>query len=54
MRLLLPVVLTALLVTGCSEARDAVGGAADCASLASDIARTGLDGIPTAADAEQA
>ena len=28
MRLLLPVLLTCLLVSGCSEARDAVGGAA--------------------------
>ena len=54
MRLLLPVLLTGLLATGCSEARDAVGGAAECASLAGDVARTGLDGVPTAAEAEQA
>ena len=54
MRLLLPLLLTGLLTTGCSEARDAVGGAAECASLATDIARTGLDGVPTAAEAEQA
>ena len=54
MRLLLPLLLTGLLTTGCSEARDAVGGAAECASLAADIARTGLDGVPTAAEAEQA
>ena len=54
MRLLLPVLLTGLLATGCSEARDAVGGAAECASLAADVARTGLDGIPTATEAEQA
>jgi hypothetical protein len=54
MRLLLPLLLTGLLATGCSEAREAVGGAAECASLAADIARTGLDGIPTAAEAEQA
>ncbi len=54
MRLLVPFLLTGLLVTGCSEAREAVGGAADCASLAADIARTGLDGVPTAAEAEAA
>ena len=54
MRLLLPLLLTGLLATGCSEARDAVGSAADCASLAADIARTGLNGVPTAAEAEQA
>ena len=54
MRLLLPLLLTGLLATGCAEARDAVGGATECASLAADIARTGLDGIPTAAEAEQA
>ena len=54
MRLLVPLLLTGLLVTGCSEARDAVGGATECASLAADIARAGLDGVPTAAEAEQA
>ncbi len=54
MRLLLPLLVTGLLATGCAQARDAVGGATDCASLAADIARTGLDGVPTAAEAEQA
>ena len=54
MRLLVPLLLTGLLVTGCSEARDAVGGATECVSLAADVARTGLDGVPTAAEAEQA
>ena len=54
MRLLLPLLLTALLTTGCSQARDALGGAADCASLASDIAGIGLNGLPSAAEAEQA
>lgn len=53
MRLLLPLLLTGLLATGCSEARDAVGGATGCASLAAEIARTGLNGIPTAAEADQ-
>jgi len=54
MRLLLPLLLTGLLATGCSEARDAVGGAAECASLAADIARTGLNGIPSEAEAQEA
>ena len=54
MRLLLPLLLAGLLGTGCSEARDAVGGAAECASLAADIARTGLDGLPNGAEAQQA
>ena len=54
MRLLLPLLLTGLLTTGCSEARDAVGGATDCAALAKDIASAGLDGIPTPAEAQSA
>jgi hypothetical protein len=54
MRLLRPLLLTGLLMTGCADAREAVGGAAECASLAADIARTGLNGIPTAAEADQA
>ena len=51
MRVLLPLLLTGLLATGCSEARDAVGSATECASLAADVVSTGLDGIPTEADA---
>ena len=43
MRLLLPVLLTGLLVSGCSEAREAVGGAAECASLAADVAQRLID-----------
>ena len=54
MRLLLPVLLTGLLATGCAEAREAVGGATECASLATDIARIGLNGVPSPAEAEQA
>ena len=54
MRLLLPLLLAGLLATGCSEARDAVGGAAECASLAADAARAGLDGVPTEAEAQEA
>ena len=52
--LALPLALTALLTTGCSGASDAVRGATDCAALASDIARSGLSGVPTAQEAEQA
>ena len=52
--LALPLALTALLATGCSQASDAVSGATDCAGLASDIARSGLSGMPTQSEAEQA
>jgi hypothetical protein len=52
--LALPLALTALLATGCSGASDAVSGATDCAALASDIARSGLSGVPTAQEADQA
>ena len=54
MRLLLPLLLTGLLVTGCSDAQQAVSSATDCAALAGDVARTGLDGVPTADEATQA
>lgn len=54
MRRLVPLVLAGLLATGCSEAQNAVSGAADCAALASAIAGTGLSGLPTRAEAEQA
>jgi len=54
MRLLLPLLVTGLLATGCSEAREAVGSATECASLAADIARTGLNGIPSEAEAQEA
>ena len=49
--LLLPLVL---LTAGCSEARNAASTVTDCAGLASDVARTGLSGVPTQAEAEQA
>ena len=54
MRLLLPLLLTALLATGCSEAQQVVGSATDCAALATDVARTGLDGVPTQEEATSA
>ena len=54
MRLTLAVLLTGVLLTGCSETRDAVSGASDCAGLAADIARTGLSGVPTQEEAQQA
>ena len=49
--LLLPLVL---LTAGCSEAREAASTVTDCAGLASDVARSGLSGVPTQAEAEQA
>jgi hypothetical protein len=45
--LLLPLVL---LTAGCSEARTVT----DCAGLAADVARSGLSGVPTQAEAEAA
>lgn len=53
MRLLLPLLLAALVSTGCG-ARDAVSTASDCVGLARDVASTGLSGVPTRADVEQA
>lgn len=49
--LLLPL---ALLTGGCAEARDAASAVSDCAGLASDVARSGLAGTPTRAEAEEA
>lgn len=49
--LILPLVL---LTAGCSEARDAASTVTDCAGLAADVARSGLSGVPTQAEAEQA
>lgn len=49
--LLLPVVL---LLGGCAEARDAASTVSDCAGLASDIAQSGLAGVPSQAEAERA
>jgi hypothetical protein len=54
MRRLLPLLLTGVLVTGCSEAQEAVSGATDCAGLAADVARTGLNGVPTQEEATEA
>jgi hypothetical protein len=58
---LLAVPLLALALTGCSDAQDAVQSAAgtakklqDCAGLARDVASTGLDRVPTQAEAEAA
>ena len=52
MRPLLPLLLTALVATGCG-ARDAVSTASDCVGLARDVASAGLSGVPTRADVEQ-
>ena len=43
-----------LLTAGCTGARDAASTVTDCAGLASDVARTGLSGVPTQSEAEQA
>ena len=52
---LLTVLLPLVLLTGgCAEARDAASTVADCAGLASDVARSGLSGTPTRAEAEEA
>ena len=54
-RRLLPVLLPLVLVTaGCQQARDTAATVSDCAGLASDVARSGLSGVPTQAEAEQA
>jgi hypothetical protein len=48
--LLVPV----LLLTGCAQAQEAADTVQDCAGLASDVARSGLGGVPTQEEAEQA
>lgn len=49
--LLLPAVL---LTGGCAGAVETAGTVRDCAGLAADVARSGLAGVPTQAEAEQA
>jgi TolA-binding protein len=49
--LLLPLVL---LTAGCAQARETASTVSDCAGLASDVARSGLSGVPTRTEAEQA
>lgn len=53
-RRLLPLLVLVLLLTGCSEARETVANVQACAGLAADVARSGLQGVPTQAEAEQA
>ena len=53
-RTLVPLLLATLLTGGCASAREAVGDAGDCAALATDVARLGLSGVPSQAEAEQA
>lgn len=53
-RLLTVLLPLALLTSGCAEARDAASTVSDCAGLASDVARSGLTGTPTRAEAEEA
>ena len=54
MRLLLPLAVSGLLLSGCSQAEEAVGTVSDCAALARDVASLGLSGVPSVQDAEQA
>jgi hypothetical protein len=54
MRPVAPLLLTVVLLTGCSEARNAVSTVSDCAALARDVASTGLSGVPTREEAETA
>jgi hypothetical protein len=52
---LAPVLLAlALLAAGCADARSTAETVRDCASLASDVARTGLSGVPSREQAEAA
>ena len=53
-RRLLPLLVPVLLLTGCSEAVDTATTVRDCAGLATDVARSGLAGTPTQAEAEAA
>lgn len=54
-RRLLPALLPlALLAAGCGQTRDAVTTVADCAGIVSDIAGSGLSGVPTQEQAEAA
>ena len=51
---LVAALLTGGLLTGCSEAQDTADRVRDCTALATDVARAGLSGVPTADEAEQA
>ena len=51
-RLLTALLPLALLTAGCSGTRDAVTTVADCAGLVSDVAGSGLSGVPTQEQAE--
>ena len=46
--------VSAVLLTGCADARSKVTTVKDCAGLAADVARSGLAGTPTQAEAEAA
>ena len=53
-RRLLPLLVPVLLLTGCSGAVETATTVRDCAGLATDVARSGLAGTPTRAEAEAA
>lgn len=49
---LLPLLVVPVLLTGCSDTIDTATKVKDCATLAGDLASSGLDRTPTAAEAE--
>lgn len=51
---LLTVLLPLALLAGCADARDTAATISDCAGLASDVASSGLSGVPTQEEAAQA
>jgi len=51
---LIIVALPVLMLTACSEAVESASTVRDCAGLATDVARSGLAGIPTQAEAQAA
>ena len=53
-RRLLPLLVPVLLLTACGEAVETATTVRDCAGLATDVARSGLAGTPTQAEAEAA
>ena len=53
-RALALVLLPLALATGCAQAQDTADKVRDCAALASDVARSGLQGVPTQEEAEAA
>lgn len=53
-RRLLPLIVPVVLLAGCAQAVDTATTVRDCAGLATDVARSGLTGVPTKAEADAA